>query len=69
MAAQDRIRQLHIFDDTLEFALITLGDLATEDDGNFVSAANHTAGIQCCYAIQQLASRLCASAKSAKSAR
>ena len=46
VAPDDGIRQIHVFDNGLEFPAVLLGDLAAEDDGNLVRLANGSIGIQ-----------------------
>src|SRR5439155_11469635 len=46
MAANDRVGQFEIFDHRLEFAPITLGDLATEDSSDLIGLANGTIGVE-----------------------
>ena len=46
MAANHRVRQIHIFDHSLEFPAVVLGHLATEDHGDLVRLANGSIGVQ-----------------------
>jgi hypothetical protein len=46
MAADDRVRQFEIFDHRLEFASISLGELAAEDGRDLVGLANGAIGVE-----------------------
>jgi hypothetical protein len=46
MAADDRVGQIEIFDHRLEFASISLGDLAAEDGRDLVGLANGAIGVE-----------------------
>lgn len=46
MAADHRIGQVQIFDDSLQLATVLLGDLAAENDGDLVRLPNGTIGVQ-----------------------
>ena len=46
VAANDRIGQLDVLDDGLQFAFVVLGDFAAKDGGNLIGLANRTIGIQ-----------------------
>src|ERR1700675_1157338 len=46
MATNHRVRKIKIFNDGLKLPLVVLGDLATEDHGDFFRLADGTVGIQ-----------------------
>ena len=46
MTADDRAGKIHVFDDGLKLAVIVLGDLAAEDDGEFIGLTDGAVGIQ-----------------------
>ena len=45
-SADDGTGKIHVFDDGLKLAVVVLGDLATEDDGEFVGLTDGAVGIQ-----------------------
>ena len=46
VAADDRIGQMDVFDHSLEFAPVKLGQLASENRGDLVGLADGTIGIE-----------------------
>ena len=46
MAADDRIGQVDVLNEGLQFAPVVFGDLAAKDDGDLVGLTDGTIGIQ-----------------------
>ena len=46
MAANNGTGKIHVFDDGLQLAVIVLGDLAAEDNGEFIGLTDRPIGIQ-----------------------
>jgi len=46
MAADDRVRKVHVFDLGLKLAAVLLGDLAPEDDRDLVRLSDRAVGVE-----------------------